>query len=36
MSDAAELRERHARTREKIRAMLLAGEMEQRNIEIAQ
>ena len=33
--DAAELRERHTRTREKIRAMLLAGEMEQRNIEIA-
>ena len=32
--DAAELRERHARTREKIREMLLAGEMEQRNIEI--
>jgi ATP-dependent HslUV protease ATP-binding subunit HslU len=32
--DAAKLRERHARTREKIRAMLLAGEMEQRNIEI--
>ncbi|MDG2408932.1 MAG: ATP-dependent protease ATPase subunit HslU [Pirellulales bacterium] len=33
--DAAKLRERHTRTREKIRAMLLAGEMEQRNIEIA-
>ena len=32
--DAVELRERHARTREKIRAMLLAGEMEQRTIEI--
>ena len=33
--DAVELKERHARTREKIRAMLLAGEMEQRTIEIA-
>ena len=32
--DAVELKERHARTREKIRAMLLAGEMEQRTIEI--
>jgi len=33
-TDAASLRERHERTREKIRAMLLAGEMEQRKIEI--
>lgn len=32
--DPGEARDRHARTREKIRAMLLAGEMEQRNIEI--
>lgn len=34
-ADATEARERHARTREKIRAMLLAGEMEQRKIEIS-
>ncbi|MEC7695540.1 MAG: ATP-dependent protease ATPase subunit HslU [Planctomycetota bacterium] len=33
--DTVELKERHARTREKIRAMLLAGEMEQRTIEIS-
>ncbi|MEE2780776.1 MAG: ATP-dependent protease ATPase subunit HslU [Planctomycetota bacterium] len=33
-ADATALRERHERTREKIRAMLLAGEMEQRKIEI--
>ena len=33
--DTVDLKERHARTREKIRAMLLAGEMEQRTIEIA-
>ncbi|MBC19546.1 MAG: HslU--HslV peptidase ATPase subunit [Planctomycetaceae bacterium] len=32
--DAVELKERHARTREKIRAMLLAGEMEERTVEI--
>ena len=33
-ADATALRERHERTREKMRAMLLAGEMEQRKIEL--
>ncbi|MDG2208128.1 MAG: ATP-dependent protease ATPase subunit HslU [Pirellulales bacterium] len=33
-ANATALRERHERTREKMRAMLLAGEMEQRKIEL--